>query len=115
MFLYFLRNKGEGTEKLIEFIQWAEKQSGCQVKNFRSDRGGEFVDKKLQDFAKKKGFNLQQSIPYTPEQNGLVKQANRTLVDAARASLHGAMKTSELTKEYPKLGLNLWAEALNYQ
>ena len=45
----------------------------------------------------------QRSATYTPEQNGRVEREMRTIVKAARAELHAE-----------KLGLKLWAEALNY-
>ena len=114
MFVYFLRHKNDGTDALINFIRWAENQTSKTVKIIRSDGGGEFINKRLKGFAKVKGFTIETTIRYTPEQNGKVERANRTIIQSARSSLLGAMGTTISDPTYPKLGLNLWAEAVNY-
>nr|GEY31203.1 hypothetical protein [Tanacetum cinerariifolium] len=49
--------------------------------------GTEFLNKTLHAFFKEEGTEHQTSTPRTPEQNGIVKRQNRTLVKAARTML----------------------------
>ncbi|GJQ89118.1 putative ribonuclease H-like domain-containing protein [Tanacetum coccineum] len=67
----------------------------------RIDRGIEFLNKTLNAFFKEEGIEHQTSTPRTPEQNGVVKRQNRTLVEAARTMLSAS-----------KLPLFFWAEAI---
>ncbi|GKG53596.1 putative ribonuclease H-like domain-containing protein, partial [Tanacetum coccineum] len=49
--------------------------------------GTEFLNKTLRAYFKEKGIEHQTSTPRTPEQNGVVKIRNCTLVEAARTML----------------------------
>ncbi|GJU03899.1 retrovirus-related pol polyprotein from transposon TNT 1-94 [Tanacetum coccineum] len=71
------------------------------VISVRTDRGTEFLNKTLHAFFKEEGIEHQTSTPRTPEQNGVVKRRNRTLVEAARTMLSAS-----------KLPLFFWAEAI---
>ncbi|GJU83800.1 retrovirus-related pol polyprotein from transposon TNT 1-94 [Tanacetum coccineum] len=55
----------------------------------------------LHAYFKEEGIKHQTSTPRTPEQNGVVKRRNRTLVEAARTMLSAS-----------KLPLSFWAEAV---
>jgi len=55
-FVYFLKNKFEVKDKLIEFVNFAEKQTGEVVKIFRSDNGTEYVNNDLNAFFQGKGI-----------------------------------------------------------
>nr|GEZ87501.1 integrase, catalytic region, zinc finger, CCHC-type, peptidase aspartic, catalytic [Tanacetum cinerariifolium] len=48
------------------------------------DIGTEFVNQVMIEFYKRIGLFLQKSVPRTPQQNGVVKRRNHTLVEAAR-------------------------------
>nr|GEW16390.1 hypothetical protein [Tanacetum cinerariifolium] len=53
----------------------------------RIDRGTEFLNKTLNAFFKEEGIEHQTYTTQTPEQNGVVKRQNCTLVEAARTML----------------------------
>jgi len=42
------------------------------------------VSKKLNTFLVECGIQRQTSVPYSPQQNGVVKRANRTIMECAR-------------------------------
>nr|GEV05607.1 hypothetical protein [Tanacetum cinerariifolium] len=65
------------------------------------ERGTKFLNKTLNAFFKEEGIEHQTSTARTPEQNGVVKRQNRTLVEAARTMLSAS-----------KLPLFFWAEAI---
>ncbi|GJY57096.1 retrovirus-related pol polyprotein from transposon TNT 1-94 [Tanacetum coccineum] len=73
----------------------------AQVMTVRTDRGTEFLNKTLHAYFKGEGIENQTSTPRTPEQNGIVKRQNRTLVEAARMMLSAS-----------KLPLFFWVEAI---
>ncbi|GJR06924.1 retrovirus-related pol polyprotein from transposon TNT 1-94 [Tanacetum coccineum] len=67
----------------------------------QTDRGTKFLNKTLHEFFNEEGIEHQTSTPRTPEQNGIVKRLNRTLVESARTMLSAS-----------KLPLFFWAEAI---
>nr|GFB04146.1 hypothetical protein [Tanacetum cinerariifolium] len=67
----------------------------------RTDKGTEFLNKTLHAYFASKGILHQTSVARTPEQNGVVKRQNRTLVEAAQTMLSAA-----------KVHLFFWVEAI---
>ena len=53
----------------------------------RTDNDGEFYGNEFEDFCKKCGIARQKTTPYTPQQNGVAKRMNRTLMENARNML----------------------------
>ncbi|GJY55171.1 integrase, catalytic region, zinc finger, CCHC-type containing protein [Tanacetum coccineum] len=76
-------------------------ESWARVLKIRSDNGTEFENATLKSFYEKLGIMHQTSIAQAPQQNGVVKRRNRTLVEAARTML--------IFSKLPKF---LWAEAI---
>jgi transposase InsO family protein len=98
----FIREKSEVTEKTINFIEKLKTQfEGRKPKTFRSDRGMEYLNAKLQNYLKKEGIKSECTVGYAPEQNGVAERKNRTLMEAARTMLID----SGLSRRY-------WAEAV---
>jgi hypothetical protein len=71
------------------------------MKVFRSDNGGEFINRDFQAYFQSQGIIHQTTCPQTPEQNGLSELKNRHLLDMARSLL--------LSSHMPKY---LWGEAV---
>ena len=78
-----------------------ELRTGHLMKELRSDRGKEFINKDMTDLLAKHGIKHNLSAPYTPQQNGVAERANRTVLEAARSML--AAKGVPVT---------LWGEAV---
>ncbi|KAI1003284.1 hypothetical protein K3495_g4916 [Podosphaera aphanis] len=95
----FLKNKSDAASAIIGFITELETQYGCSTKAFRSDNGGEYVNKDLTQFFAQKGIVHDLIPPYSPESNGLAETLNRSIGEAVRAML------------LPKKENGLWAEA----
>ena len=45
----------------------------------RSDNGGEYVSNELLHICSQSGIQVQHSIPYTPQHNGVAERKNRSL------------------------------------
>ncbi|GBP07332.1 Retrovirus-related Pol polyprotein from transposon TNT 1-94 [Eumeta japonica] len=88
-------------DKIKQFIEQCENQLGKRLKVLRTDRGGEFVNFKAQQFFKNKGILHQLTAPYTPQQNGVAERKNRSLMEMARCMLFDA-----------KMEIKFWAEAV---
>ncbi|GBN66644.1 hypothetical protein AVEN_262729-1 [Araneus ventricosus] len=78
---------------------------GHILKEVISDNGGEFDNKVVRMFLKKKGVVKRFTAPYTPEQNGGSEREKRTIVKMSRI-----LKNSNPVVEFPPA---LWAEIMN--
>ena len=94
-------HKSDVPEVVKQVITQLEARSGHRVRNVRTDRGGEYLNKILDSFYAEKGIVHQKTAPYTPEQNGAAERLNRTLMERVRAML-----------EENKISTALWAEAV---
>lgn len=102
VFLYTMKLKSEVFDKLMEFKTLAENQTGKKIKRIRSDNGGEYENKRFEQFSKENGIVLERTIPYTPQQNGVSERYNRTIMERVRALLLES-----------NLGDEFWGEACN--
>nr|GEZ35260.1 hypothetical protein [Tanacetum cinerariifolium] len=84
------------------FITEIENLKDLNVKIIKSDNGGEYTNKEMDEFCSKKGIKRKFSNARTPQQNGVSEIRNRTLIKAARTMLADA-----------KLPVTFWAEAVN--
>nr|GFB59435.1 integrase, catalytic region, zinc finger, CCHC-type, peptidase aspartic, catalytic [Tanacetum cinerariifolium] len=73
----------------------------AQVRVVRTDKGMEFLNLTLHAYFAAEGILHQTSVARTPEQNGVVKRQNHTLVEAAQTMLSAA-----------KVPLFFWVEAI---
>ena len=101
--VYPLRAKSEVAQTIKEWWQYVKTMCGFRPKVLRSDNGGEFTSKELEDFLKSKGMIHQCSIAYHPQQNGVAERTNRTLVEKTRVMLLQA-----------QLPVTLWPFAIRY-
>nr|GEZ92406.1 hypothetical protein [Tanacetum cinerariifolium] len=87
---HFLRFKDKKSKVLIDFLRLVQRGLHAQVRIVRTDKGTEFLNKTLYAYFASEGINHQMSVARTPEQNGIVKRRNRTLVEAAQTMLSAA-------------------------
>nr|GFB62367.1 putative ribonuclease H-like domain-containing protein [Tanacetum cinerariifolium] len=87
---HFLRSKDETPEVLIDFLRLVQRGLQAQVRVVQTDKGTEFLNQTLHAYFAAKGIQHQTSVARTPEQNGVVKRRNHTLVEAARTMLSAA-------------------------
>jgi transposase InsO family protein len=60
-----------------------EKESRKQVKDLRSDNGGEYVSNEFKDFCGKEGIRKELIVPHNPHQNGVTERKNKMIVGVA--------------------------------
>src|SRR3989337_2160683 len=100
--VYFFKRKSETQQTIIDFVNEAQHQYEAKILTIRSDNGTEFKNYTLEEFLSDEGIGHQYSAPYTPQQNGVAKRKNHTLVEMARSMLD----------EY-KSPHSFWVEAVN--
>eukprot|EP00253_Pinus_taeda_P027041 PITA_27041 len=100
--VYFLKLKSEVFNTFLAFKAFVEKQSGHQILKLRTDNGGEYVKNTFINFCTENGIQMQHTVPYTPQQNGVAERKNRTLKEMANCMLQSK-----------GLSLSFWAEAIN--
>jgi transposase InsO family protein len=100
--VFFLQDESETEEVLKKFLRMAQNEFDIKVKKIRSDNGTEFKNTQVEDFLDEEGIKHEFSAPYTPQQNGVAKRKNRTLIEMAKVMLD-KYKTSD----------RFWAEAVN--
>ncbi|GKD59083.1 putative ribonuclease H-like domain-containing protein, partial [Tanacetum coccineum] len=93
--------KDETLEVVIKFLKQIQVGLNKTVRCIRTDNGIEFFNKDLTEYYECVGIFHQKTVPRTPQQNGVVKRRNRTLVEAARTMLI-----------FSKAPMFLWAEAV---
>ena len=100
-FGFIIKSKSEVFHKFVEFKTLVENQTGKKIKILRSDNGTEYFNKNFTVFCKDNGILQQSSTIHTPQQNGVAKRCNRTILDKARCILLES-----------KLDIRYWGEAV---
>nr|GEV24620.1 putative ribonuclease H-like domain-containing protein [Tanacetum cinerariifolium] len=99
---FFLASKDETSAILKKFITGIENLVDHKVKVIRCDTRTEFKNREMNQFCEMKGIMRQYSIARTPQQNGVAKRRNMTLIEAAKTMLVDS-----------KLLTTFWAEAVS--
>jgi hypothetical protein len=97
-----LYDKSETQEVFKKFLKRAQNEFDANVKKIRSDNGSKFKNTQVEDYLDQEGIKHKFSTPYAPQQNGVAKRKNRTLIELARTMLD-EYKTSD----------RFWADAIN--
>jgi len=91
-----LNSKDETLSAFRSYRARAEKSSGTAIRAFRSDGGGEYINRGFKKYLDEAGIQHIVSPPYTPSQNGLAERMKRTIMENARCIL----EDSGLGKEF---------------
>ena len=87
MWLELLSTKDEALNYFKKFKVAAEVDSGCRLKAFRTDRGGEFNSRAFTMYCEENGIRRNTTTAYTPQQNGVIERRNQSVVETARCLL----------------------------
>ena len=83
-----IRNKSECTQIVIQYAAWVQRQTGNKLRVLKSDGGGEFCNKTMQNFTRIQGIEHQKTTPGHSFQNGRAERGMRTLLDGVRTLLN---------------------------
>nr|GFB15760.1 integrase, catalytic region, zinc finger, CCHC-type, peptidase aspartic, catalytic [Tanacetum cinerariifolium] len=65
------------------FLKMIQVRLNVPVRRIRTGNGTEFVNQILRDYYEEVGISYETSVARSPQQNGVVKRRNRTLIEAA--------------------------------
>ncbi|RDX73620.1 hypothetical protein CR513_46744, partial [Mucuna pruriens] len=89
VWVYFLVEKGEALDVFKKFKALVEKQVGVSIQILHTDRGGEYTSKEFVEFLNEQGIQRQLIASYTPQQNGVAKRKNQTIISMVQSALIG--------------------------
>ncbi|GKB62472.1 integrase, catalytic region, zinc finger, CCHC-type containing protein [Tanacetum coccineum] len=97
----FLRSKDEAPDFIIKFLKMIQVRLKVPVRRIRTGNGTKLVNQTLREYYENVGISHETSVARSPQQNGVIKRRNRTLIEASCTMLI-----------YAKAPLFLWAEAV---
>ncbi|GJW48338.1 zinc finger, CCHC-type containing protein [Tanacetum coccineum] len=97
-YVYLLHTKDEALDKFKVFKTEVELQQGSQIKRFRTDRGGEYMNTL---YFQSIGIIHETTVPYTPQQNRISERKNKVLKEMINSML-----------SYSGLSQGFWGEAM---
>ncbi|GAA0152937.1 hypothetical protein LIER_37592 [Lithospermum erythrorhizon] len=100
LWTYPLKSKDQVCNIFTQFHALVERESGQVLKCIRMDNGGEYIGS-FDQYCKEHRIRHEQSVPKTPQHNGLAERMNRTIVEKIRCML-----------SYSNLPTTCWGEAL---
>lgn len=65
----------------VRFKNAVEKEIGLNIKCLRTNRGGEFTSNEFTNFCEMNDIRRQLIAAYTPQQNGVAKRKNCTIMN----------------------------------
>jgi transposase InsO family protein len=65
----------------------AQNEFNLRTEKIRSNNGGELKNTQVEDYLEEAIIKQVFSTPYSPQQNGVVRRKNQTLIDMARTML----------------------------
>jgi transposase InsO family protein len=87
MWVMVLGSKGEAADAIRRAQATAEAECGCKLRVLHTDNGGEFTAAEFASYCTDEGIQRHYSVPYSPQQNGVVERRNQIVVVMARALL----------------------------
>nr|GEY55176.1 zinc finger, CCHC-type [Tanacetum cinerariifolium] len=99
----YLNTKDQAFDTFKEFKKSIENELRTTLKMLRTDRGGEFTSNEFIQYFKENSIARQLTAPYSPQQNGVVKRRNRTIMSTTRCM----MKATNMPQ-------NFWAEIVRH-
>ncbi len=100
VWVYFLKTKDEVFKRFQEWKAMVEKLSGRKLKVLWLDNGGEYTSERFTDYLRSCRRSYSQAHnSQTPEQNGVAKWLNRTLIEMTRSMLTGSNLSQKFSAE----------------
>jgi hypothetical protein len=85
MWVMVLGSKGEAADAIRRAQAAAEAECGRKRRVLRTNNGGKFTE--FASYCADGGIQRHYSVPYSPQQNGVIERRNQTVVGMARALL----------------------------
>ena len=98
----FLRSKSDVFQNFKKQKCLVENEPSKKLNYLKFDNGGEYYTYEFEDYFSTNGIHRQKTIPRTPQENGVAKHMNMTIMEHARSM-----------RLHVELPLHMWEEAIN--
>jgi transposase InsO family protein len=88
--IYIFKRKVDLFNVFKQFRALVEKIIGRSIKCLSTNNGGEFTFLEFENYCKEVGIERHKTTVYTPQENGVAKCMNMTLLQRARSMLSNA-------------------------
>ena len=85
--LGLLKQKYEEYETLKKIHIWIENEAQYHIGTLHIDNGKEYTSNDFDNYFCQHGIRHQTTIPYNPQQNGVVESMHKTLLNMVRSML----------------------------
>ena len=85
--VYLISHRYEALDCFKSYSALVENKLNTKIKSLRTDKGREYLYDLFKTYCDEKGISRHLTIPYTPQQNGVVEKRNRTLLDMIRSMM----------------------------
>jgi transposase InsO family protein len=99
--VYLLKVKSQAFDTFKNFHLWIKNETQLNIGTLRTDNGGEYTSKDFEKYLQDNGIKHQTIVPYNPQQNGVAKCMNRTLLNMIRSMMF-----------FKNVKLMFWGEAV---
>jgi hypothetical protein len=83
----YIELKSQAPQVIKDFFAHVSTQFNAMIQRFRSDNGGEYIEKELNAFFKSKGIIHEPSPSYEHKSNDVAERFNRTVITTARSMI----------------------------
>ena len=85
--VYLLKAKSQAFDTFINFHLWIKNEAQLNIGTLRIDNGGEYTSQDFEKYLQENGIKHQTTVPYNPQQNGVVERMNMTLLNMVRSMM----------------------------
>ena len=85
--VFLLSRKFQVAKCYQQYRNWVKVQFNKEIKCLRSDNGGEFCNKEMDELTVNQGTNRNYTVHHNPQQNARAERQNRSIENLARALL----------------------------
>jgi transposase InsO family protein len=71
--VYLLKDKSQAFETFKFFHVWIQNEAQSRIGSLRTDNGREYTSNEFERYLRQHGIKHQTTIPYNPQQNGVVE------------------------------------------
>eukprot|EP00253_Pinus_taeda_P009048 PITA_09048 len=100
--IYCIQNKSDVFDTFKKWKALVENETGKRLKCRRLDNGGEYCSKEFDRYCSENGIRREKTVPGTPQENGVSKRMNKTIMERARCM-----------RLHARLPLQFWADVVD--
>ena len=86
-YVYLISHKSEALDCFRRYMRLVENQLDKSIKTLKTDCGREYLSEQYKELFDENGIARQLTMPYTPQQNGVVERRNRKLLEMVRSMM----------------------------